>query len=209
MNRVAHVAARPSAGMNERAVRVLQFATLQLVGAVAVVHFAVGSEQLATLAANGLLDEYLTGVVFERPRALVFVLSALVILGGVVAAARDRLDRRTAYQLGVVAMVTFLVGWVAWHTVLDHGFALSGGAPETVQHSHGGLLDTLASHYVAPLLATVGAATTEGGSARTLLGIVSKTLELAALCCLLVLLRVDPAAADGGLTVPLRLEYAE
>ncbi|WP_255196978.1 hypothetical protein [Halorarius litoreus] len=195
--------------MNDRAVRTLQFVTLQLVGAVAVVHFAVGSEQLATLAANGLLGQYLTGVVFERPRALLFLVSSLTILGGIVATARDHIDRRTAYQLGVVAMVTFLVGWVAWHTVLDHGFALSGGADQVETHTHGGLLDTLGSHYVAPLLATVGAATAEGGSARTLLGIVSKTLELAALVCLLVLLRVDPAAREGGFNLSLGLEYAE
>ena len=192
--------------MNERSVRALQFVTLQLVGAVAVVHFAVGSEQLGTLAANGLLDEYRTGMVAERPRGLLFILSSLAILGGIVAAARDRIDRRTAYQLGVLAMVTFLVGWVAWHTVLDHGFVLSGGASEPVDgHTHGGIVDTLASHYVAPLLATVGAATAEGGSARTLLGIVSKTLELAALVCLLVLLRVDPDARSGGLRSPFTL----
>jgi hypothetical protein len=191
--------------MNERTVRGLQFVTLQLVGAVAVLHFAVGSEQLATLAANGLLDEYLTGMVFERPRALLFLLSSLAVLGGVVATARGHVERRTAYQLGVVAMVTFLVGWVAWHTVLDHGFALSGGTEPVDGHTHGGLFDTLASHYVAPLLATVGAATTEGGSARTLLGIVSKTLELAALALLLVLLRVDPDARDGGFRFSLAL----
>ena len=195
--------------MNERTVRGLQFVTLQLVGAVAVLHFAVGSEQLATLAANGLLDDYLTGMVFERPRALLFLLSSLAVLGGVVAAARGHIERRTAYQLGVLAMVTFLVGWVAWHTVLDHGFALSGTSEQVDGHTHGGLLDTLASHYVAPLLATVGAATTEGGSARTFLGIVSKTLELAALVLLFVLLRVDPAVGEGGLGLGLELPESD
>jgi hypothetical protein len=195
--------------MNERTVRGLQFVTLQLVGAVAVLHFAVGSEQLATLAANGLLDDYLTGMVFERPRALLFLLSSLAVLGGVVAAARGHIERRTAYQLGVLAMVTFLVGWVAWHTVLDHGFALSGTSEQVDGHTHGGIVDTLASHYVAPLLATVGAATTEGGSARTFLGIVSKTLELAALVLLFVLLRVDPAVGEGGLGLGLELPESD
>lgn len=192
--------------MNERTVRGLQFVTLQLVGAVAVVHFAVGSEQLGTLAANGLLDEYLTGMVLERPRPLLFLASSLAVLGGIVAAARGHVDRRTAYQLGALAMVTFLVGWVAWHTVLDHGFALTGGDQPVESHSHGGLLDTLASHYVAPLLATLGAATSEAGSARTLLGIVSKTLELGALALLLLLLRVDPAAQGGGRRFSLTLD---
>lgn len=197
--------------MNERAVRALQFVTLQLVGAVAVVHFAVGSEQLYAIAANGLLGRYLTGMVFERPRALLFVCSALAILGGVVATATGRLDRRSAYQLGAVAMATFLVGWVAWHTVLDHGFALAAGSggEATDEHVHGGLVATLASHYVAPLLATVGAATAEGGSGRTLLGVISKTLELAALALLLLLLRVDPAARDGGFGVSPWHRYSE
>lgn len=184
--------------MSERTVRALQFVAIQLVGAVAVVHFAVGSEQLASLVANGLLGEYLTGVVLERPRPLLFVASAVALLGGVLAAARGWIPRRTAYLLGIAAMATFLVGWVAWHTVLDHGFALSGGDGGVDSHTHGGLVDTLASHYVAPLAATVGAATAEGGSARTLLGVVSKTLELLALGVLLVLLRLDPAAAGGG-----------
>lgn len=195
--------------MNERAVRTLQFVTLQLVGAVAVVHFAVGSEQLATIAANGLLGEYLTSIVFERPRALAFVVSSLAIGGGIVAAARGYLDRRTAYQLAIVAMLTYLFGWVAWHTVLDHGFVLSGAPATDDAHSHGGILGTLYSHYAEPLLATFGAATSEGGSARTLLGIISKTLELAALVCLVVLLRVDPEAKEGGVELPFGLEYSE
>lgn len=184
--------------MNERRLRTLQFVALQLVGAVAVIHLAVGTEQLATVAQSGLADEYLRGRLLERPRAPLFVGSGLAILVGVVIAGRGWLDRRTAYQLGILAMGVYLGGWVAWHTVLDHGFALSGDALGR-QHSHGGLLATLYSHYIAPLLATVGAATSPGGSPRTLLGIVSVTLEIAALGLLGLLLRVDPAAHDGGL----------
>lgn len=195
--------------MNERTVRTLQFAALQVVGAVAVVHFAVGSEQLASIVGNGLLGEYLTERMFERPRAPLFLVSSLVLLGGVVAAARGRIERRTAYQLGVLAMAMYLGSWVAWHTVLDHGFALSGGAPEGTTHSHAGLLDMLSSHYVEPLVAAVGAATGEGGSARTLLGIVSVTLELVAVVLLAVLLRVDPAARDGGIDLGLTFDAAD
>lgn len=195
--------------MNERTVRALQFTALQLVGAVAVIHFAVGTEQLAGVVANGLLGEYLTTRALERPRPLLFILSALAILGGVAAAGRGRIDRRTAYQLGILAMAGYVLGWVAWHTVLDHGFVLAGGGAEAVPHSHGGLLDTLYSHYVEPLLATVGAATGPGGSARTLLGIVSVTLELLAVALLILLLRVDPAAREGGFDIGLGLEPPE
>jgi hypothetical protein len=194
--------------MHERRVRALQFVALQVVGAVAVVHLAVGTEQLASVAASGLLAEYLSGRVLERPRGPLFVVSGLAVLVGLVAAGRGWLDRRTAYQLGIVAMVAFLGGWVAWHTVLDHGFALSGEAA-TTEHSHGGLLATIYSHYVEPLLAAVGAATTAGGSARTLLGIVSVTLELVALALLVVLLRVDPAAREGGLDLRLGFDAPE
>lgn len=190
--------------MTDRRVRVAQFLAVQLVGAVAVVHFAVGSEQLARIAAAGLLGEYLTGQVLERPRALLFVASSLALLGGVGAAARGWIDRRTAYQLGIAMMATYLLSWVGWHTVLDHGLALSGDAADAPTHAHGGVLATLVSHYVDPLLATVAASTSETGSPRTLLGIVSKTLELAALALLLVLLRVDPAARTGGLGRRLR-----
>jgi hypothetical protein len=189
--------------MHERRVRMLQFVALQLVGAVAVIHLAVGTEQLASVAASGLLEEYLGGRALERPRAPVFVLSGAVILAGLVAAGRGWLDRRTAYQLGIAAMAVYLGGWVAWHTVLDHGFALSGGAATATEHSHGGLFATLYSHYVEPLLAAVGAATSAGGSARTLLGIVAVTLEFAALTVLVALLRVDPAAREGGLDLRL------
>ncbi|MFB6117046.1 hypothetical protein [Halosegnis sp.] len=193
--------------MEERTVRRLQFVAVQFVGAVAVIHFAVGSEQLASIVSNGLLDEYLGGRMLERPRPVLFVGSSLAILAGLLVAGRGRLERRTAYRLGIAAMATYLVGWIAWHTVLDHGFALAGGpAPGTgEEHSHGGLGATLYSHYVAPLLATIGAAGAEGGSARTLLGVVSVTLELAAAALLVVLLRVDPEVArdraDAGLSV--------
>jgi hypothetical protein len=195
--------------MEAHTARRLRFVAVQLVGAIAVIHFAVGSEQLATIAANGLLVEYLGGRVLQRPRALLFVGSSLTILVGLVAAGRGRIDRRTAYQLALLAMGTYLVGWVAWHTVLDHGFALAGGGGGTDTHVHGGLLATLYSHYVEPLLATVGAATDRRGSARTLLGVVSVTLELAASALLVVLLRYDPQATEGGIDIEVGVDASE
>lgn len=183
--------------MDEARARWLRFLALQLVGAVAVIHLAVGGVKLLELAANGLLDTYLTEQVFTFPRTLLFTLSSLAILAGVVATGLGYLPRRTAYELGIAAMAVYLIGWVGWHTVLNHGAAI-GAAPgaETTGHSHAGLLDTLYSHYLEPMLAAVGAAGSgTPGSGRTLLGVVSKTLELAAVAVLVALLRGDPTVA--------------
>lgn len=180
--------------MNDRVVRPLQFLALQLVGAVAVIHLAVGTEQLAGVAANGLLVRYLTQEVFTHPRGLLFVVSGVAALAGIVAAGKGWLPRRRAYELGIALMATYLLGWLAWHTLLNHGAAL-GAAPAAPDHSHGGLFATLFSHYVEPLFATFATAGSgTPGSGRVLLGVVSKTLELAALVALVVLLRRDPAA---------------
>lgn len=181
--------------MNERRVRALQFAAVQVVGAVAVVHFAVGTEQLAGIVANGLLAEYLTNRVFERPRAALFLVSSVATLGGIVAAGRGTIKRGQAYRLGIGMLVTYLFGWLAWHTVLDHGFVLGGGGAVAETHSHGGLVETFLSHYVEPLAVTVSASTSGApGTARTLLGVVSVTLELVGIALLTILLRVDPVA---------------
>jgi hypothetical protein len=181
--------------------RALRFLAVQLVGAVAVVHLVVGLTGFLEILVNGLLAAYLTEFVFERPRTLLFTVSGVVILGGLVATARGHLDRRRAYQLGAAALATYLLGWFAWHTVLDHGFALTGGGAAETTHTHGGVVATLASHYVEPLLATLGAAGSgTPGSGRTLLGVVSVSLEFAGLVVLGLLLRGDPTIdhPEGG-----------
>ncbi|WP_254823666.1 hypothetical protein [Haloglomus halophilum] len=173
--------------------RKLRFLAVQLVGAVAVVHLVVGLTGFIEILVNGLLVTYLTEFVFERPRTLLFTLSGSAILVGLFATARGRLDLRRAYLLGAAMLAAYLVGWLAWHTVLDHGFALTGGGPTETTHTHGGVLATLFSHYVEPLLATLGAAGSgTPGSGRTLLGIVSVTLEAAGLVVIGLLLRGDP-----------------
>lgn len=190
--------------MEEARVRKLRFLALQLVGAVAVIHLVVGLGWLVSFAAQGLLVEYLTRQLPRHPRAFLFLVSGIAVLAGIVATARGHVPYRLAYGLAVVTMLTYTVGWVAWHTVLDHGVALGGGAAET-GHSHGGLLATLYSHYVEPLVATVlQSAGGRPGSGRVLLGVVSKTLELAAVAVLLALLRVDPRARSGAGGHPLR-----
>jgi hypothetical protein len=187
--------------MEEFRVRTLRFLALQVVGAVAVIHLVVGGETLVRVLARGLLGTYLTEFVAADPRPLLFVLSAVAACGGIVAVARGRLDYRRAYLLGIALLSGYVLGWVAWHTVLDHGLALGGGggAPTPDGHSHGGLLKTLRSHYVDPLVATVTASTAgTPGTGRTLLGLVSTSLELVGVVLLAVLVRVDPAAAPDG-----------
>jgi hypothetical protein len=186
--------------MEASRVRSLRFLALQVVGAVAVVHLVVGGETLLQVLARGLFVTYLTEFVVADPRPLLFVGSALAALGGVVAVARGRLDYRRAYLLGIALLLGYVLGWVAWHTVLDHGFALGGGgAPTPDGHSHDGLLGTLRSHYLDPLVATVTASTGgTPGTGRTLLGVVSTSLELVGIALLATLLRVDPAARREG-----------
>jgi hypothetical protein len=157
-----------------------------------------------------LLGVYLTRFVIADPRPVLFFVSGVAILAGVVLVARGRLPYRTAYQLGLVVLVGYVVGWISWHTVLDHGLALGGGAPPAADdHDHGGLLGTLSSHYVEPLLATVSASTRgTPGTGRVLLSVVSVTLELVGVVLLAVLLRVDPRA-EREVVNPFRAERAE
>ena len=173
--------------MEEPAARKLRFLTLQVVGAVAVIHLVAGGAELLRFAAGGLLAEYLTsGQAVSQPEPWLFTLSGLAILGGVLAVGLGYLGHRRAYLLGAAAMVTFLVGWLAWHSVLGHGV---GGSATTDGQTHRGLLDVVASHYVDPL---VGAFTGTGQPGRATLAAVSKTLELLALALLGTLLFVDP-----------------
>jgi hypothetical protein len=182
--------------MEESRVRKLRFVTLQVVGAVAAVHLVVGGAQLIRVANAGLLGRYFTTYLAADPRPFVFLVSGLAIVAGIVAVARGRIDYRLGYQLGLLVLGAYVLSWVGWHTVLDHGFALRGGTPNTPEgHSHGGLLGTLRSHYVDPLVATV-TASAEGtpGTGRVLLGVVTVSLELLGMALLGALLRVDPAA---------------
>lgn len=195
--------------MEQSKVRGLQFLTLQVVGAVAVIHLVFAFDQLVGIVGNGLLVDYLTEMVFVHPRAFLFVVSSLAIFVGIVATARGLLPRRRAYKLGILVLGTYVLGWVAWHTVLDHGVALSGGGGDQ-GHTHDGLLDTLVSHYVEPIWSVVTASAGDApGSAKTVLGIVSKTLELLGIALLVALLRVDPEAAAEGDGFSLGLENPE
>jgi hypothetical protein len=197
--------------MEEARVRKLRFVALQVVGAAAVVHLVVGGAELLRIAGAGLLGPYLTNFVAADPRPILFLLSGLAIVGGIVAVARGHLDYRTGYRLGLLMLGVYVLSWVGWHTVLDHGFALGGETPTNPDsHAHDGLLGTLRSHYVDPLVAAV-TASTEGtpGTGRVLLGVVSVSLELVGMALLGLLLRVDPAAAVERERNPFRRFDAE
>ncbi|MDZ7747001.1 MAG: hypothetical protein U5K28_11010 [Halobacteriales archaeon] len=195
--------------MNERTVRALQFAAVQIVGIVAVIHIVVGLEVLIGLVANGLFGRYLSEYATRRPRPLLFVPSGLAILAGLVLAGRGTIDRRTAYQLGIVAMGMYLLGWLGWHTILNHGFALTGEAPPTSTHETGGIVSVILAHIIEPIVETFRSATGGQGSVRTLFGIVSVGLELLATGILAVLLRYDPKAREGGIDFGLTLSPPE
>jgi hypothetical protein len=181
--------------MEEATARKVRFLALQVVGAVAVVHLVVGVAELVRLANAGLLGAYVTGEqALAQPEPWLFTLSALAVLGGVVAVASGHLGYRRAYLLGIAMMATYVLGWVAWHTVLEHGLA-GAGESVTDDHTHEGLVGVVASHYVEPL---VGVFTGADQPGRVTLAVVSKTLEIRALSLLTALpasdLRVEELA---------------
>lgn len=179
--------------MEEATARKLRFLTLQVVGAVAVVHFVVGASELARFGRAGLLRQYFFGGrALVQPEPWLFVLSSLAILVGIGAVAAGHLDFRRAYILGIAAMAVYVLGWFAWHTVLGHGVG-SGPTGPADDSTHPGLLGVVISHYVEPLLGAVRGADQPG---RVTLAVVSKTLEVLALALLGTLLAVDPRVEE-------------
>lgn len=104
------------------------------------------------------------------PRPLVFTLGAFALISGVLLG-YNGFAGRTLYLGGIAVTGLFLVGFVAWHTALDHGAFW----PHLEPNVHGGN----------PLVVAV----------EHLLGdplvLVSKLAELALLGCLVALVRVD------------------
>lgn len=177
--------------MEEPTARKLRFLTLQIVGAVAIVHLVVGTAELGRIADAGLLGEYVRGgEALAQPEPLLFTLSALAILAGLLAVGLGHLGYRRAYLFGIGVMGLYIVGWVAWHTVFDHGLAgLTGGASDEGSHSHAGLYTVFVSHYLQPLF-NVSTGVSQPG--QVTLAVVSKTLEAIALALLTTLYALDP-----------------
>ena len=122
------------------------------------------------LGAPRLITYLQVGTLFD-PRPLAFTVSAFLIVFGMVLVYQG-LFVRQVYLLGSVLMVTFILGYVAWHTVLDHGSFW----PHIHAHSHHemGILETMWVHLIGDPVAMV-----------------SKAHELALLVVLVVLYRTD------------------
>ena len=94
------------------------------------------------------------GTVYD-PRPPLFVLSALAIFVGIFLVFYD-VSRRPIYLLGIGLMATYLLGFVGWHTILEHGAFW----PHIEAHSHAemGVLETIVSHLQADTIAMVSKA---------------------------------------------------
>lgn len=179
--------------MDEAAARKLRFVALQVVGAVAVIHLVAGVAELARFADAGLLGAYVTSdQVLSQPEPLLFTVSALAILAGVLAVGLGYLDYRRAYALGIAVMGVYLLGWLAWHSMLDHGL-VGGGEQAAEDHTHAGLVEIVSTHYLEP---TVGIFVGADQPGQVTLAVISKTLEAVAVAVLVALYLLDPRVED-------------
>lgn len=179
--------------MEESTARKLRFVALQVVGAVAVIHLVAGVAELARFASAGLLVAYVTGEqALSQPEPWLFTVSSLAILAGVLAVGLGRLGYRRAYALGIAIMAVYLLSWLAWHSLLDHGL-LGASERASEDHGHEGLVSVVLTHYVGPL---VGVFTGADQPGQVTLAVVSKTLEAVAIGLLTLLYLADPRVED-------------
>lgn len=117
-----------------------------------------------------LLTHLQFGTLFD-PRPLAFTVSAFLILFGVLLV-YNRVFVRAVYVGGIALMLTYILGYVAWHTMLDHG----GFWPYIEAHGHHdqGTIEIVWIHLVDDTTAAA-----------------SKLLESALLVVLAVLYRID------------------
>lgn len=117
-----------------------------------------------------LILHFELGTLFD-PRPLVFTLAAIAIAIGIIFVYNDFLVR-PIYVLGILLMLIFIIGYGAWHTVLDHG----GFWPHIPAHGHPdqGFIEIIGNHLQADRWA-----------------LTSKVAELALLVVLVVLTAVD------------------
>lgn len=88
--------------------------TAGMAGLVGVLHFFHPAHGFPRLL------QYLQFWVAPDPRPFAFTLSGLAIFAGIGLAIAD-IHRKKLYTLGIAMMLTFLLGYGAWHTLLGHG----------------------------------------------------------------------------------------
>jgi len=149
----------------------LRYLAAALALAVAGIHLYWGFPRLITQLEIGAVPD---------PRPIVFVLSSVAIILGIA----QILDGRTPkpiYLAGIALMIAYMGGYVAWHTVLDHG-ALWPWMPELEQHTHDeGLVELVIGHL-----------------AEDSLALTSKVLELSLAIVLGVLYRAEETADNDA-----------
>ncbi|RQG90679.1 hypothetical protein [Natrarchaeobius chitinivorans] len=91
------------------------------------------------------------GTVYD-PRPPLFVGSGLAIFAGIVLAFKG-VGKRRVYLLGIALMGVYLLGYVAWHTVLDHGAFWPHIDPH--HHDDVGLVESMVAHLQADTIAMV------------------------------------------------------
>lgn len=146
-------------------VKDFRYAAGLLAGIVAGIHLLHPS-----LGLPRLITHIQVGTLFD-PRPIVFTLTALSMVVGILLF-RAGFYPRVIYAAGIALMCTFLGGYVAWHTVLNHG-AFWPHIPAT-PHNNLGYLESVYLHLIGDPVA-----------------LVSKFHEIALLGVLLVLFRVD------------------
>lgn len=118
-----------------------------------------------------LIQHVQVGILAD-PRPLLFTISGIAIIVGI-ALVRSRTLVKAVYGLGVLLMVAYIGGYVAWHTVLDHGAFW----PHIHGHGHAGIgfVESLLLHATGDTI-----------------GLVSKFYEVLLLTLLAILLKYDP-----------------
>lgn len=162
--------------MDQSARRALEFVGVQLTAVVAGIHFYWGLPRLLRRLRTDM-------GLYVDPRSLLFVVSAVALLAGLVLVARDVLPRAPAYALGIVLMLCYLFGWAYWH-LAGHAAALPWIEGGGGGHYDGNVLLFLLEHIVGDPL--------EG---------VSKIAEAALLGVLATLLYDEYGSASEGRAV--------
>lgn len=150
---------RPRSGVKK--LRYIAAVLAIAVAAVHLLHPRLGAPRLVMFLEFGTLLD---------PRPLAFTLAGFFIVFGIVLVYQG-LFVRAVYLGGIALMLVFVFGYVAWHTVLNHG----GFWPHIHAHGHdGGVVETVWIHLVSDTYAMV-----------------SKLLEAALLAVLVALYRLD------------------